>query len=135
MPVRSDFTMIHFSEHLGSNEVDLNAPWARFVGNQSTLKTFNVDNRPTGEAYLLIQTLKVGVFSHKIIINGTELSGYNLPQHDGWTVWMAGIDEGILKHGANTLQIIRDTSAQDNFVVGYVVIHWREIGEVDPTYP
>ncbi len=129
MPVHSDFTIIPFGEHLGSNEADLHAPWAAFVGNQTSLKTFNVDNRLTGEAYLLIQTLHVGVFTHHIYINDTKLNGYHLPQHEGWSTWMVGLRDGVLKHGANTLQIMRDLQSDDSFVVGHVVIHWREIAE------
>jgi hypothetical protein len=127
MPVGSDFTMIHFGEHLGPNEANLQVPWAVFVGNQTSLKTFNVDNPPAGEAYLLIQTLHVGVFSHRIYINGIELNGYQIPQHDGWATWLVGIAEGVLLHGSNTLQILRDANTGDSFVVGQVVVHWREV--------
>lgn len=127
MPVGSDFTTIYFGEHLGPNETDLQASWATFVGNQTSVKTFNVDNPPANEAYMLIQTLHVGVFSHQILINGVELSGYQIPEHRGWSTWMVGLGEGLLKHGANTIQIIRDKRSNDSFVVGHVVIHWREL--------
>jgi hypothetical protein len=131
MPVGSDFTIIPFSEHLGPNESDLEASWATFVGNQTSVKTFNIDNPPQGEAYLLIQTLHVGVFSHRIFINGVGLNGYNLPAHEGWSTWMVPIQEGVLLHGANTLQIMRDDGSDDSFVVGNVVVHWREVVNVE----
>ena len=127
MPVASDFAMIYFGEHLGTNEADLSAPWATFVGNQSSHKEFNVGNPPTSAAYMLIQTLNVGVFSHQIYINGIKLDGYHIPQYPGWSMWMMVIPEGTLRHGANTLQIVRDETSSDSFVVGHVVVHWREV--------
>ena len=127
MPVGSDFTTIYFGEHLGPNETGLNASWAAFVGNQSSQKAFTVDNPPANEAYMLVQTLDVGVFSHKIYINGMELQGYQIPDHQGWSTWMVGLGEGTLKHGTNTIQVVRDKTSDDSFVIGYVVIHWREI--------
>ena len=127
MSIGSDFTMIYFGEHLGPNETDLQASWTTFVGNQSSQKTFNVDNPPANEAYMLVQTLHVGVFSHKIYINDVGLDGYQIPEHQGWSTWMVGLGEGILKHGANTIQVVRDKNSDDSFVVGYVVVHWREI--------
>jgi hypothetical protein len=131
MPVGSDFTIIQFTEHLGANEADLPASWATFVGNQTSVKTFNIDNPPQGEAYLLIQTLHVGAFSHRIFINGVGLNGYNLPQHEGWSTWMVVIQDGVLVHGANTLQVVRDEETNDNFVVGHVVVHWREVVNIE----
>ncbi len=131
MPVGSDFNIIQFSEHLGANKADLDASWATFVGNQTSVKNFNIDNPPQGEGYLLIQTLNVGVFSHRIFINGFGLNGYNLPQHAGWTIWMVTIQDGVLLHGANSLQIMRDEASKDSFVVGHVVVHWREVVNIE----
>lgn len=127
MPVGSDFTMLYFGEHLGPNEADLPVQRAAFVGNQTSAKHFTVDNQPATEAYMLLQTLHVGVFSHRILINGQALEGYQLPQHQGWATWMVGIPDGILRHGANTLQILRDTDTDDSFAVAHVAIHWREL--------
>lgn len=48
-----------FGEHLGDNAGDLNAPWAAFMGNQTTVRNFYIDNQPIGEAYLILQLFDV----------------------------------------------------------------------------
>ena len=40
---------------------------------------------------------------------------------------MTVIPEGILAQEANTIQIVRDSSTDDDFVVGSATIHWREV--------
>lgn len=119
--------MIRVGEHLGDRVHDLHVPWAKYVGNQTTVKTFNVDATPIGDAYMLVQALGVSQFTHKVMINGGEIGGFNLPPSNDWQTWMIIINERFLKRGANTIQIIRDASTTDDFVIGAVVIHWREL--------
>lgn len=127
MRTNSDYAIIFFGEHLGDNMDDLIVPWANFVGNQSTQLAFGIDGQPVGQGYMLVQALHVGVFSHEILLNKIALPGPVLPQHDGWQTWMITIDEQILKQGRNTIQIVRDANTGDDFVIGNVVVHWREL--------
>ncbi|MBK8021103.1 MAG: hypothetical protein IPK19_06620 [Chloroflexi bacterium] len=127
MTTHSDFAIIPFAAHLGADAYGLQVPWATFYGNQTPVQTFEIDGKPTETGYMLIQTLAVGLSSHKILINGHMLSGLNLPQHDGWQTWMIVIDVGLLRHGTNTVQFVRDAMTNDSFVVGNVVVHWREV--------
>ena len=125
---RADFRAITFNEHLGDQAGDINAPWAPFMGNQTSVKTFNVDGVPTGEAYVLLQVYDVHSSGHKILVNGTDLAGFDIPQHpaeDRWQTWMDVMESGLLKQGANTIQITRQ-SGGDNFIVGNVTVNWRE---------
>jgi len=126
MALRSDFTTILVNEHLGDKVQDLNIPWAQFVGNQTIPKNFEIDGNPRGKAYLLVQAFGVEEYGHKILINGTDLSGDDLmPEAGGWQTWMKVFDSSILKP-SNTLQIVRNASKGNNFVILNVVIHWRE---------
>ena len=123
---RADYRRIYFGEHLGDNVNDLDVPWASFVGNQTSVRNFYVDGEPR-EAYLIAQLYDVHASSHKILINGVDLSGFDLPREPGgWQTWMDAINSGLLIQGNNTIQFVRDGSTGDNFVVGNVAIHWRE---------
>lgn len=51
----SNYEIIEFSEHLGDDVADLNAPAFTFVGNQTSIKQFNISRTPVGNAYLIIQ--------------------------------------------------------------------------------
>jgi hypothetical protein len=48
-----------------------------------------------------------------------------MPEAGGWQTWMKVFDSSILKP-SNTLQIVRNASKGNNFVILNVVIHWRE---------
>ena len=125
--IRGDFRLIWFGEHLGDNASDLNVPWASFVGNQTSVRNFHIDNVPTGEAYLLVQTYDVHDSGHRIVINGVDLSGFDIPREaGGWQTWMDAINSSLLIQGNNTIQIRRNTASGDNFVVGNVAVHYRE---------
>lgn len=133
MAIRSDFVAIYFGEHLGDNANDLNVPWATFVGNQTTVKNFYISDQPAGNAYLMLQAYDVHQTGHRILINGQNLSGFDIPRETGsWQTWMDVIDSGLLRFGNNTIQIQRDADTGDNFVVGNVVIHWREYAPTSP---
>jgi len=126
MPQKANFAVIPFGEHIGDNAADLDLPTVIFVGNQSTLKTFEIETVPVGHGYLLIQTYEVDVNSHEIFVNELPLTGLNIPKHTGWQTWMVALRDNLLKAGTNTVQIIRDTQTTDDFVVGNVVVHWHE---------
>ena len=128
MAMRSDFRMIDFNEHLGDNAADLNVPWATFKGDKTTLKTFHIDGNPKGEAYLIIQAYNVQEYTHKILINGTPLAGVSIPKGPSEVRWQTSMDriEPQLKPGPNKIQIERDPKTTNNFVVGKVVVQWRE---------
>lgn len=86
------------------------------------------------DGYLLITARSVDASNHRIRINGTELSGFDIPLPPGnsnaWFTYMDRIQPGVLKPGTNTLQIIRakEPDNEPNFVVKDVVVHWREAG-------
>ena len=126
MAQRSEHRVIYFAEYLGNNADDAAYPWATFVGDQTTVKSFTIDGNPSSDAYLILQVSALQSFAHKILINGTDLAGFDIPPHSGWQTWMDAIDVGLLRQGNNTIQIERDSGSRDHFSVGNVAIHWRE---------
>ena len=126
MALQGNFALIPFGEHIGDSAGDLEMPLVKFVGNQSTLKTFEIAGRPVGHSYVLMQTYDVDVDSHQIHVNGVQLSGINIPTHHGWHTWMVALKDDLLKTGPNSVQIARDTTTTDDFVVGNIVVHWHE---------
>ncbi|MBZ0291191.1 MAG: hypothetical protein K8L99_01365 [Anaerolineae bacterium] len=126
MPVQGNFAVIPFGEHIGDNASDLDLPWVTFVGNQSTLKPFEIAGQPVGHSYILIQTYQVGVNSHAIFVNGVQLPGLNIPTHEGWHSWMVVLKDELLRTGQNTVQIVRDVRTTDDFVVWNIAVHWHE---------
>lgn len=128
MTVHADFQLITFNEHLGDSAGDIGTSMP-FMGDQTTKKTFNVDGSPTGLGYLELQVYDIHSSSHKVLINDKDLGGFDIPTgpvEDRWQTWMDGIENGVLKKGQNTIQIKR-ASGGDNFLVGNVAVHWREL--------
>ena len=80
------------------------------------------------DGYLLITVRSVDLQSHRIQINGTDLSGFDIPlppgNSDAWLTYMDRIQPNILHSGMNNIQITR--VGNDNFVVRDLVVHWRE---------
>ncbi|NOK58636.1 MAG: hypothetical protein GFH27_549279n442 [Chloroflexi bacterium AL-W] len=78
--------------------------------------------------YLLITVRSVDTASHRIQINGQDLSGFDIPEAPGdsnaWLTYMDRIQPNVLRGGTNNLQITR--VGNDNFLVKDMVIHWRE---------
>jgi hypothetical protein len=127
MALRSDFRLITFNKHLGNNEGDIDAPSFQFLGNQAS-KTFTVEGRPTGSGYLIVNTFDVDNAGHRVQINGKNLGGFDLPKkaaNNRWQTRMDPIERGILQQGTNTI-VIKRASGGDNFLIGNVVVHWRE---------
>jgi len=127
MALRADYRLVMFHEHLGDKAKDIKVSWAPFVGNQTTVRNFYIDGVPTGEAFLILQVYDIHSSGHKILINGTDLGGFDIPKAPGvWQIWMDRIDTTKLKQGNNSIQIVRDANTGDNFIVGSVLIQWRE---------
>ena len=128
MALRANFEIIKFNEHLGDNENDLPAFQTVFVGNQTTLYNFNIEQEPVGQGYLTIQTFDVNRSVHIIQINGTELPGDpDLPDQPDFSIvsWTTPIGLDVLRAGNNTIRILRG-SGGDNFHVYSVIINWKE---------
>ncbi|KUL43769.1 hypothetical protein ADL12_06775 [Streptomyces regalis] len=82
----------------------------------------------------MIQVFGVDYQTHRILVNGEDLRQFDIasqqPGRPVWETWLDPIEEGILRRGRNTIQILHGSTPQtDNFIVGNVVVHWRE--EVD----
>jgi hypothetical protein len=136
MATHADFATLTFNERLGDSMTDLEfpGPHATFVGNKSTIKHFTIEGAVQAPAYLLIQTYDVEAAHHRILLNGADLPGPDLPIHPSgqrWQLWLKLIDPGTLHQGTNTIQILKN-SPLDNFIVGSVVITWHELESADP---
>ena len=130
--LRSDFAILTFNEHLGNNEKDVKmaqSVQAKWVGNQTTPKKFYIEGEPLfGHAYLLIMAYEVHFGGHTVWINGTQLPFYELPPCKGqWLTSIAPIGIELLGNSDNTVQIRRNEEREDNFIIGHVVVNWREM--------
>jgi hypothetical protein len=96
------------------------------VGNHSSKATFAIRGTDPVESYLELQVYDVGEWDHEITVNGDPLTGFDIPQQPGWQYWMDAVTGASLHGGENTLQIHRGTGTLDSFVVGNVVVHWKE---------
>ena len=128
MSHRANYALCYFGELLGPHESALDVPWAEFAGNRTTKVTFEIPAEPT-DPYLELQAYEVGAFGHEILVNDQSLSGFDIPPADGWQQWMDAITGVDLRVGENTLQVVRDSDSEDSFVVGNVVVHWKEAVE------
>ena len=145
MALRANYEIIAFDEHLGDNESDLPLDLAirsssafifdtyTFVGSQSSLRTFNIDSLPRGGGYLTIQLLHVHKKGHRMEINGVELGKETIMGTDvrsgsayRWHIWTTDFKTRILKQGSNNVRIFKADNSSDNFLVGTLVINWRE---------
>lgn len=104
-----------------------------FTGHNPVFETrFRVELSPgqsvVDDGYLVITVKSVDATTHRIRINGVELSSFDIPlppsNSDAWFTYMDRIQPNILQGGMNTLQIIRTGS--DNFTVKDLVVNWRE---------
>lgn len=125
----ADFAIIRFNEHLGDDEGDLDTG-ATFVGNESTMKSFNIAGTPTGNGYLVFTVFDVQSSGHRILVNGTDLSGFDIPAapaENRWQTHMDKIEANVLRSGTNTIQFLRASGA-DNFVILDLVVQWKTTG-------
>lgn len=123
---RPNYALVEFGEHLGETKSDLDMEWAEFVGNRTTERSFVVPTDEATDAYLELQAYGVNSFDHEILINDSPVSGFDIPPSSGWQYWMDAITGPDLIEGENTIQVRRDGESDDNFVVGTVIVHWRE---------
>ncbi|MFB6141364.1 MAG: hypothetical protein ABEJ26_13135 [Halosimplex sp.] len=123
---RSNYALVPVQQHLGQNEESLAVPWAEFVGDETDEFEFEVPTADATEAYLELQAYDVEEYGHEIRINGVALSGFDIPPAEGWQHWMDTLSGLDLSEGTNTVQIERDTTTTDAFVVGVVIVHWKE---------
>lgn len=124
---RPNYALLTFQEHLGSDEARLDVPWAEFVGNHSAQRRFEVPGEDPTDGYVELQVYDVGEWNHEITINGEPLTGFDIPEATGWQYWMDAITGASLQAGENTLQVHRSEGTLDSFVVGTVIVNWREL--------
>jgi hypothetical protein len=115
---RADFNMVPFNHTFTENAPIKTMPF--FIeGNQA----------PVDDAYLLIQVQGVAE-NHTIQINDKQIPGVALTRAPGgsqaWRLGMGHIEPGLLHTGQNTISIKRNPTKQDNFMVTWVVVNWRE---------
>lgn len=138
MPAPSSFVGLSFYQHLGDKPSDLDVPWAEWRGDETSEKTFMIPGPPQGDGFLLLNTYDVEESGHAIVINGKSgeaVIGADVPVHPTeyrWQTWMGRINSGVLRQGENTIQITRKPGG-DNFVVGGVVVQWRDISSANVT--
>ncbi|MFB6096630.1 MAG: hypothetical protein ABEJ74_04510 [Haloferacaceae archaeon] len=124
-PHRANYALLPVLEQLGPSE-RLELPWAEFAGNRSSLLEFEVPIEAPIDPYVEVQVYDVGEYGHEILVNGESLTGFDLPPGEGWQQWLDAVTGPELTAGTNTVQIHRDTTADDAFAVGNVVVHWKE---------
>jgi hypothetical protein len=130
MALHGNFAIVRFDQLLGPKDTGIADPDIPFVGNQTSEREFWIDGMPAGEGYVLIQAADVGSYGHRILINGVDLPHHDLNPESARQTWRLSMDiipDGILAQEANTIQIVRDSSTEDDFVVGSATIHWREV--------
>jgi hypothetical protein len=122
---RADYALVTVLEHLGTDPDGLHADWADFVGDASTVHTFEVETTTPTDAYVELQAYDVGSFGHEILINGEPLTGFDVPPARGWQQWMDAVTGASLHEGENTVQVVYG-GERDEFAVGTAVVHWRD---------
>jgi hypothetical protein len=124
---KANFEIIVFNEQIGGKEALLEANWYPFVGNQTSMKNFDIPGDPTGLGYIILQVFDVQNMGHKIIINGEDLPGEDIIRTSAnrWQDVTDIIPPGLLKQGNNTIQI-RSVGSVDNILVGAAMINWKE---------
>jgi len=123
---RANYALLSFQEALGPNKNAFDELWADFAGDRSSPHTFQVPTDDPRDPYLQMQILDVAEYGHDVLVNGASVSGFDIPPGDGWQTWMDPITGQHLQEGENSLRIERDTTTDDAFVVGSVVVNWRE---------
>ena len=126
---RADYALLSVFEQFGPEAGSLDVPWAEFAGDRSSEYEFTVRTDEATDAYVELQAYDVGAYGHEIVLNGEELTGFDVPPRDGWQYWMDTVTDQRLRAGRNILRIRRDQTMDDSFAVGNVVVHWREPDE------
>jgi hypothetical protein len=126
MPYRANYARCQFQQHLGPSADSLDVPWADFAGDATDVRTFEVPTADPRDPYIQMQVFDVSDYGHEILVNDASLSGFDIATGDRWQYWMDTIDATQLREGENALQFRRNTDGDDAFVVGTVVVNWRE---------
>jgi len=126
----ANYATIFVGAQLSSADRRLDLDWATDAGDETDEFEFTVPSADARDAYVGLQAFDVGEYGHEIEINGTTLSGFDVPPNEGWQYWVDTVANVELVEGANTLRVLRDTSTEDSFAVGTVTVHWKE--PVDP---
>ena len=116
---RSDFNYIPVNHSFNANNPVFEKDFPVELGNSQAV----VD-----DGYLLITVRGVNSDSHRIQINGRDLSGFDLPSSpqgsNAWLTYMDRIQPDVLNGGMNNIQITR--VGNDNFEVKDLAVNWRE---------
>ncbi|MEM7049619.1 MAG: hypothetical protein AAF604_08170 [Acidobacteriota bacterium] len=131
-----NFTILEFFEQLGSEAGRLDVPWAKFEGETSSRKTFEIVGNPTiydaateanlNQAFLLGQFWGVSDSSSQVMINGQALEGLTIPAATGWNSWLTVFSAPVLQQGTNSLEIKASPTLPSNFIIGSIVLQWQE---------
>lgn len=127
----ANFENITFNEHLGDDRGDLPTfPGLDFVGDNSRLANFNIENPPVDDGYVLLSLWDVQRPSHKIELNGVDIFTTRVFAYQYGSFkssnWVVPFDSGILRQGNNSLQMLRDTGDGDNFHLYTAIVNWKE---------
>jgi hypothetical protein len=88
MAVQSDFRIIAVNEYIGTDPSALNTDFP-FVGENSSVKHFQIDGVPVDDAYLLISHSRFRLTWHAVKINNRDLPWIEIfpsqeADHSGW---------------------------------------------------
>lgn len=126
MPTRANYATIYVGAQLAPEDRKLDLDWATDAGDETAAHEFEVPTDRASDPYLGIQAFDVGEYGHGIRVNGDPLGGFDIPPGDGWQYWVDTLADVSLREGTNELRIGRDTSTQDAFAVGNVIVRWKE---------
>lgn len=120
--------MLDFREIIGTQSLSLGVsglvPSWPHKGTTSTKKEFTIDNDPTGDGYVLVQSYDVQT-SPKFYVNDIE-QGWIIARHSdkkAWETWASPIYD--LKKGKNTIHFT--TKVSGGMAIANVIVHWRFI--------
>ena len=126
MSYRANYATLSIQKLLGPEKDTLDVPWAEYAGDTTDGYDFESPSEDVVDPYLQLQAFDVEEYTHEIMLNGEPLTGFDIPPSEGWQTWMDTITGRELQAGENTLGVKRDTDTDDAFVVGSVIVHWRE---------
>jgi hypothetical protein len=125
----ANYATIFVGAQLSPEDGRLDLDWATDAGDGTDEYEFTVPTADARDAYIGLQAFDVGEYGHEIEINGTTLSGFDVPPNEGWQYWVDTIANVELVEGTNTLRVLRDTASEDSFAIGTVTVHWKEPAE------
>jgi hypothetical protein len=124
---KGNFAVVIFNEHLGEPQEWWPAGYTA-VGNKTSIKKFKVPGLPVDTGYLITKVYDVQSTDHRIMINGINVAAIDATQSLSWQDGVDVIPMGILKHGDNTVQIIK-ANGEASLRVKHMIIHWKEVDD------